>query len=254
MVGTAPIKMSPYMALFDQLPEPTFAQSPINMEELGQSTGFILYRYTAQRTITGSLKLGDGPRDRAMIYVNNQRVGIIDAMYQNPQVVDLTLKADDQLDIFIENLGRINFGGLIPDQRKGIVGNVSIGGTVIHGFNHYNIPCESPFNVFGAAALPSVSASHSPVWYGGTFNMGSDNPSDTYLSLPGWIKGVVYVNGYNLGRYWTIGPQQSLYVPGVYLKNNNVVTVLNLEPTGKEGPIQGVATRAWGNNPDPDAP
>lgn len=254
MVGTAPINMSPYMALFDQLPEPTFAQSPINMEELGQSTGFILYRYTAQRAITGSLKLGDGPRDRAMIYVNNQRVGIIDAMYQNPQVVNLTLKADDQLDIFIENLGRINFGGLIPDQRKGIVGNVSIGGTVIHGFNHYNIPCESPFNVFGAAALPSVSASHSPVWYGGTFNMGSDNPSDTYLSLPGWIKGVVYVNGYNLGRYWTIGPQQSLYVPGVYLKNNNVVTVLNLEPTGKEGPIQGVATRTWGNNPDPDAP
>ena len=85
--------------------------------------------------------------------------------------------------------------------------------------------------------------------------MGTDTPSDTFLTLPGWVKGVVYVNGWNLGRYWTIGPQQSLYLPGVYLQNTkNIVTVLNLEPTGKEGPIQGVATRVWGNNPDPDLP
>jgi hypothetical protein len=255
MAGTAPIKMTPYMSLFDQLPEPTFAQSPINMEELGQATGFILYRYTAQQVVSGTIQLGDGPRDRAIIYVNDQRIGIIDATYQNPQVVNVTLKADDQLDIFIENLGRINFGGLIPDQRKGIVGNVSIGGTVIYGFNHYNLPCDSPFDVFGTAALASISASQTPVWYCGTFDMGSNNPSDTFLSLPGWVKGVAYVNGINLGRYWTIGPQQSLYVPGVYLKkNNNLVTVLNLEPTGKEGPVQGVATRTWGNNPYPDAP
>lgn len=257
MVGTSPIKMEPYDALLstDSLPKPINSASPINMEQLGQSTGFILYRYTAQKAISGTLKLGDGPRDRAMIYVNSARVGIIDAMYKSPQVVNLNLKANDQLDILVENLGRINFGGLITDQRKGIVGDVSIGSTVIHGFDHYNLPCDAPYKVPSQVTPITVSGKESPLWYTGTFDMGTDNPSDTYLSLPGWIKGVVYVNGHNLGRYWTIGPQQSLYVPGVYLqKSGNVVNVLNLEPTGSEGPIQGIATRAWGNNPDPDAP
>ena len=256
MVGTDPITMTPYTSLFDQLPSPTFAQFPTNMEELGQATGYILYRYTAQRDISGDLQVGDAPRDRVLVYVNQQRVGIIDATYVEPYVVSgLSLKANDQLDILVENLGRVNFGGLIPDQRKGVVGNITIGGTVLTGFNQYPLPCDTPFNVAGSSALSSVSASDPPIWYGGTFDMGTDTPSDTFLSLPGWTKGVVYVNGWNLGRYWTIGPQQSLYLPGVYLQNtNNIVTVLNVEPTGSEGPIQGVATRTWGNNPDPDLP
>lgn len=255
VAGTAPITLTPYMALFDQLGAPTFAQSPINMEELGQATGFILYRYIAQQAVSGTLKLGNGPRDRAMIYLNDKRIGIIDATYQNPQVVNVALKPKDKLDIFIENLGRINFGGQIVDQRKGIVGDVSIGNTVIHGFDHYNLPCDSPANVNGKVAVPSVSPSNSPLWYSGNFDTSSTNPTDTFLTLPGWIKGVAYVNGINLGRYWTIGPQQSLYIPGAYLKEkDNLLTVLNLEPTGKEGPVQGIAQRTWGNNPDPDAP
>ena len=256
MVGTGPITMTPYMSLFDSLPSPTSARLPTNMEQLGQSTGYILYRHISQQNISGSLQIGDIPRDRALIYVNKQRVGIIDGTYVGPHVLnDLSLKANDQLDILVENLGRINFGVLIPDQRKGVVGNVTIGGQAITGFDQYSLPCETPFNFTGSTALSSVSVSDAPIWYGGSFDMGTDNPTDTFLSLPGWVKGVVYVNGWNLGRYWTIGPQQSLYLPGVYLQNsNNIITVLNLEPTGSEGPIRGVATRTWGNNPDPDMP
>ncbi|KAI0811284.1 putative beta-calactosidase [Xylaria sp. FL0064] len=194
--------------------------------------------------------------DRALIYVNQQRVGLIDGTYVGPHVVsNLSLKANDQLDILVENLGRINFGGLIPDQRKGIVGNITIGDTVLTGFDQFTLPCDTPLDFSDASPLESVSPSDPPVWYGGSFDMGTDDPSDTFLSLPGWVKGVVYVNGWNLGRYWTVGPQQQLYLPGVYLKNNNnTIAVLNLEPTGKEGPVQGIATRSWGNNPDPDAP
>jgi hypothetical protein len=256
MFSTSPITLKPYLSLFDRLPtNPSFAKSPDNIEALGQATGFILYRYVAKDAISGALQLGDGPRDRAIIYVKDKRVGIIDAMYQSPQVVNLDLQANDQLDIFIENLGRINFGNLIVDQRKGIVGDVSIGGTVIHGFHQYNLPVDSPWEAYNTPAPTSISSSNSPIWYQGTFDTGSHNPSDTWLTLPGWTKGVAYINGINLGRYWTIGPQQSLYVPGVYLqKSNNVITVLNLEPIGTEGPVQGVATRTWGNNPDPDAP
>ncbi|KAI0444386.1 glycosyl hydrolases family 35-domain-containing protein [Xylaria telfairii] len=254
MVGTEPITMTPYTSLFDQLPSAKSAQFPTNMEELGQSTGYILYRHTAQQDMNGDLRIGDGPRDRALIYINKQRAGLIDGTYTGPHAVsNLKLKTNDQLDILVENLGRVNFGGAIPDQRKGIVGNVTIGDTVLTGFDQFTLPCDTPFDFSDFSALKSVSASDPPVWYGGNFDM--DEPNDTFLSLPGWVKGVVYVNGWNLGRYWTIGPQQSLYLPGVYLqKSNNTIAVLNLEPTGKEGPVQGIATRIWGNNPDPDAP
>ncbi|KAI1346951.1 glycosyl hydrolases family 35-domain-containing protein [Xylaria sp. FL0043] len=256
VVGTDPVTMTPYTSLFDQLPSATSAQFPTNMEELGQATGYILYRYTAEQDVNGDLQIGDGPRDRALIYVNKQRVGLVDGTYIGPHVLsNLSLNTNDQLDILVENLGRINFGGLIPDQRKGIVGNVTIGDTVLTGFDQFTLPCDTPFDFSDSSPLESVSSSDPPVWYGGSFDMGTDDPSDTFLSLPGWVKGVVYVNGWNLGRYWTVGPQQQLYLPGVYLKNsNNTIAVLNLEPTGKEGPVQGIATRSWGNNPDPDAP
>lgn len=256
MVGTEPVTMTPYTSMFDQLPPAKLAEYPTNMEELGQSTGYILYRYIAAQDMTGDLQIGDKPRDRYLIYVNKERVGLIDSTYTGKQVISsLELKANDQLDILVENLGRINFGGLIIDQRKGIVGNVTIGGNVLKGFSQYNLPCDTPVKLSGSSALESVSPSDPPIWYGGTFDMGTNEPSDTFLSLPGWVKGVVYVNGWNLGRYWTVGPQQQLYLPGVYLrKSKNTISVLNLEPTGKEGPIQGVATRTWGNNPDPDLP
>jgi hypothetical protein len=253
MVSTSSITMTPYLSLFDQLPNPTYAEYPVNMEQLGQATGFILYRHTVEDTPSGTLVLGDGPRDRAIIYVNNIRVGVIDATHQYPQVVNLTLYPNDQVDILIENLGRINFGSLIPDQRKGIVGNVYVGETLLEGFNQYTLPCDTPWDAGSTPPPSEISPTSTPIWYKGTFDM--PTVSDTWLALPGWTKGVAYVNGINLGRYWTVGPQQSLYVPGVYLTTTgNTVSVLNLEPRGTEGPVAGAATRVWGNNPDPDAP
>jgi beta-galactosidase GanA len=76
--------------------------------------------------------------------------------------------------------------------------------------------------------------------------------ADTFLELPGGVKGVVFVNGHNLGRYWTIGPQQQLFVPGAWLKETNEVLVLELEPTPGNRVARGLAQRTWENNPDPD--
>ncbi|EAQ89046.1 hypothetical protein CHGG_05665 [Chaetomium globosum CBS 148.51] len=92
-----------------------------------------------------------------------------------------------------------------------------------------------------------------PVLYRGTFENGREGmAADTFLELPGGVKGVVFVNGHNLGRYWTIGPQQQLFVPGAWLKKTNEVLVLELEPKPGERVARGLAVRTWGNNPDPD--
>ncbi|KAJ5533073.1 hypothetical protein N7494_009625 [Penicillium frequentans] len=243
------IKLEPAVSMFDALPDPIRKTTPVNMEAVGQSTGFILYRHTATAAISGVVKTGDQPRDRVLVYVNGKRVGVIDSTYEVPNTVSVTLKKHDVLDLLIENMGRVNFGSKIVDQRKGIVGNVTVDGIVLSNWELYPLPLTTP--PAAATATPQVTTTSGPIFYTGSFDV--DTVGDTFLELPGWTKGAVWVNGVNLGRYWVIGPQQTLYLPGVYLRETgNSITVLALEPTGDEGEVRGITTRNWGNNPDPD--
>ncbi|KAJ5371302.1 uncharacterized protein N7496_007394 [Penicillium cataractarum] len=254
LVEIPSIELTPSVSLFDSLLKSVKKQYPVNMEALGQSTGFTLYRHVITAATTGTLQPGDTPRDRVLIYVNGHRVGVIDNSYAAPSTVQLNLKKHDVLDLLIENMGRVNYGPRIIDQRKGIVGNVTVGGDVLANWDIYPLPLESPPSPSSSnAKKPQPSAGSGPVFYTGTFDVGT--VGDTFLELPGWTKGAVWVNGVNLGRYWIIGPQQTLYLPGVYLKETgNKIDVLALEPTGNEGFVSGVTSRKWGNHPDPDAP
>ncbi|KAJ5655948.1 hypothetical protein N7507_007898 [Penicillium longicatenatum] len=243
------IKLEPAVFMFDALPDPIRRTMPVNMEAVGQSTGFILYRHTATSVVSGVVKTGDQPRDRVLVYVNGKRVGVIDSTYEVPNTVSVTLKKHDVLDLLVENMGRVNYGSKIVDQRKGIVGNVTVDGTVISKWELYPLPLTTL--PVAAPAAPLVTTTSGPIFYTGSFDI--DTVGDTFLELPGWTKGVVWVNGVNLGRYWVIGPQQTLYLPGAYLRRTaNSITVLALEPTGSEGEVRGITTRNWGNNPDPD--
>lgn len=245
------IKLTPSSKLLDSLPDPISKKFPINMEALEQAVGLTLYRHVMASAINGTIDVGDAPRDRILVYVNGRRVGVIDSLYVTPNTVELSLKKGDILDLLVENMGRVNYGDRIVDQRKGIVGNVTLDQNVLYGWQIYSLPLSSP-------PKPSsndikLADTSDPVFFEGAFDV--DPIGDTFLELPGWTKGVVWVNGINLGRYWTIGPQQTLYLPGCYLhEKNNKITVLALEPTGQEDVVRGIKTRNWGNNPDPDAP
>lgn len=254
LVEIAPIKMTPSVALFNSLPKPIRKQYPVNMEAFGQSTGFTLYRHVVTAPTKGNLQPGDAPRDRVLAYINGHRVGVIDNTYAVPSMVPLILKKHDVLDLVIENLGRVNYGSRIADQRKGIVGNVTVGGDVLSDWEIYPLPMSMPPSpTTSSEKMLQPTTGSGPVFYTGNFNV--NMVGDTFLELPGWVKGVVWVNGVNLGRYWIIGPQQTLYLPGVYLKESgNRIEVLALEPTGNEGAISGITSRKWGNHPDPDAP
>lgn len=245
------INVSPTVSLFDTLPPAIRAVSPQNMEALNQSHGFTLYRHKATTAINGTLQPGDAPRDRVLVYVNSKRVGVIDSIYQAPQVISLNLKPNDTLDLLIENMGRVNYGPRIPDQRKGIVGDVKVGGITLLDWEMFPLSLENPPSQ--EKQTLNTTTTSGPVIYSGTFDV--TTIGDTFLELPGWTKGVVWVNGVNLGRYWIVGPQQTLYLPGCYLKGSgNQIVVLALEPSVSQGGIRGITTRNWGNNPDPDAP
>ena len=256
MITIPSINMQPSFFLFDGLPAPRTMDSPMNMEFLGQWYGFTLYRHIANASYSGLLQPGVAAKDRVIVYVNGVRQGVFDSMYSNSQQqkVSIILKSGDILDLLNENMGRVKYGGAIPWQTKGILGDVTVGGMTLTGWDMYTLPLDRGMVMPSSARSPrNISSLSSPIFYTATFDL--PTVSDTFLELPGWIKGVIWVNGKNLGRFWIVGPQQSYYLPGIWLREkNNFIQILNLEPTGKEGMVIGVINRTWANNPDPDAP
>lgn len=250
LIDIPEIELKPALPLFDTLPNPTVKKSPVNMEALDQSYGYTLYRHDVQEAVKGALQPGDRPRDRVLVYVNDARVGVIDAIYEDPNVVNLDLKAGDVLDLLVENLGRTNYGHEMVDQVKGIVGDVTVGGNTLSEWESYPLGLETLPDLQNKSA-PAPSEDDPPLFYTGSFTV--DKLGDTFIQLEDWTKGVVWVNDINIGRFWIIGSQQSLYVPHCYLKEGeNSIAVLALEPTPDQGPVTGSSERVWANNPDPD--
>jgi hypothetical protein len=273
--------LQPVGTLLDGMVPTAISPSPIPMDALNQSYGFVLYEHVVvESSVSGQILPGDKPRDRVMVFVNGGRVGVIDNIYTTPAKVDLRLKKGDILQLLVENQGRVDYGPPLVDQVKGIVGNVTVGGTVLTNWAMYSLQLDElpPFSDPAAVAMATTALPATmdnklpPIFYKGLFhvnnNSGASSSSDstssllshdTFLSLPAGIKGIIWVNGYNLGRYWIIGPQQSLYVPGTILLENlpNEIVVLELEPKVEslwDFTAYGSAVREWGNFPDPDAP
>lgn len=255
LMSTPNITLEAVGSLFGNLHGAVNSTYPVNIEQLGQSRGYVLYEHVATAAASGVISPGDKPRDRVIIYINGVRTGVIDATYEFPAPVRVNLKTGDVLWLFVENLGRADYGKAILDQRKGIVGNVTVGASVLTKWSIFSFPFDTaPSFPAGAAAVP-VKANGPPLYYTGTFSTTNTGAAaDTFLVLPSWIRGAVWVNGFNLGRYWIVGPQQSLYLPGSVLKSGspNTIVVLELEPQPGVSTVYGTATREWFNKPDPD--
>ncbi|CAG8960583.1 hypothetical protein HYFRA_00013406 [Hymenoscyphus fraxineus] len=270
MMEVPEFKLQPATQLFETLGKNTLAKFPMSMEALGQDYGFTLYEHIITSPVSGLIQPGDHARDRVIIYVNGNRIGIIDSQYKNPPTVNVSLGTGDKLQLLVENLGRVNYysrgtpyQNRLTDPYKGIVGNVTIGGIVLQDWNMFTLPLSDISfidNIVGDAVKTANTSQNTPVFYKGRFNVTKEFSDlmelDTYLAIPAGVKGNVWVNGFNLGRYWHVGPQQSLYLPGALLKpgDENHVVVLELEPDLVKGEMvgKGLALREWGNNLDED--
>ena len=197
--------------------------TPLTFEDLNQDYGFVWYHTTLNGGKSGILKLKD-LRDYAIIMVNGQRQAVLDRRL-NQDSIQLTLpKGQVKLDILVENLGRINFGKYLLENKKGITEKVLFDGKEVRDWQMYSLPFD---NVKQITYSTKAADHHSPVVKKGTFEL--KTVGDTYIDMTRWGKGVVWVNGHNLGRYWSIGPQQTLYVPVEWLKKGaNEVVVLEL--------------------------
>ena len=200
---------------------PVRALNPLSFADLDQAQGYVLYRHRVAAAVDGELGV-PGLRDFAEAFVNGRRVATLDRRTKQ-FTARVNVPAGGRLDIFVENMGHINYGALLVDDRKGILEPVTLGGHRLTGWDMVRLPFDAPSTLAGdttRAARPTI--------YRGSFTL--DRTGDTFLDMRAWHRGIVLVNGVNLGRYWRVGPQQTLYLPGVWLhRGRNDVEVFDLE-------------------------
>lgn len=201
------------------------------MEKLGQSYGFILYSTYVKGPRSRQKLYIEGVRDRAQVFLDGQVLGVIERW--NPLPLELSIPAGGaQLDILVENMGRINYGPLIRDP-KGILDGVRIDNQLQYNWTIRTLPLEQEqldslaYKKHPVEKQQTATLSGLPGFYRGSFE--AEEIGDTFLRFDGWNKGVAWINGFNLGRYWNAGPQRALYIPGPLLrKGRNELVLLEL--------------------------
>jgi len=211
-ISISDIKFSKKAALFANLGQPVLAEHPLCFEDLNQGYGFVLYRTKLKNAVNGILKIKE-MRDYATIYLNGKRVSVLDRRLKQDSV-QIDAGANATLDILVENNGRINYGPYLIDNRQGITQKVTLNNDELTGWKMYKFPFKT---TSGFKFITNKTAEDpGPALFSGTFNL--TKTGDTFLDMHGFGKGFVFLNGHNLGKYWYIGPQQTLYIPGCWLK------------------------------------
>ncbi|KAI1302153.1 Beta-galactosidase [Halotydeus destructor] len=199
------------------------AQFPMTFEQLRVDGGYVIYRTTINfQASDPSLLSIPGLRDRAHVIVDGQLVGLL-SRYGKVFSMPLRTRKGSDLFILVENQGRLCNGQEIKtDHTKGILGNVTLGSVILSKWtHHYHLKLDGPVDHLSVRSEPFLSV---PAVYGGAFMVPAGSEGlDTFLRLDGWGKGVAFVNGINIGRYWPDeGPQVTLYVPHVWLRPDSV--------------------------------
>jgi len=221
-------------SLWSSLPNPLATDRPRSMEAFGQSFGYILYRTKLLSAMRGDLILHE-LRGYAQIFVNGNLVGRLDRRKaENHLPIDAP--AGSTLDILIEGMGRINFSKELRTERQGINGAVVLDGRELTGWQVFPLP----MNDFAALQFSALRSEASvPGFYRGSFWL--ESAGDTFLDTRGWGKGAVWINGHPLGRFWNVGPQQTLYVPAPWLKRGTNQVIVFVQEKPKNLRLRGLA-------------
>lgn len=224
-------ELTDFASLFSNLPDPVLSDSILSMESLGQGFGSVLYRTSLPSYKEGMILTVNEPHDYAQVFINGDMIGVLDRRNGDKELRLPKYEPGDTLDILVESLGRINFGRDVKDF-KGITSDVKLtfpsdSETVdLRGWKIFPLPDEETF--YKSMNFGPIQDQKEGLYprgvYRGFFTL-AGNPAgengfypDTFLDFSNWGKGLVYVNGHPLGRIWHIGPQQTLYTPGCWLK------------------------------------
>lgn len=226
----APFMLKPFTSLWVHLPAGIRSPQPRPMEDYDQHSGLILYRTKLVGHKSGTLIITE-PHDYALVFLNGK---LIDTVFRDGGNWSVKLPKTDVkdpvLEILVEGMGHINFAQYMID-RKGITDRVSLNGMTLMNWETFPLPLnEGDVEKLQAASdKPQANkiTGKEGIFFKGSFEL--DATADTYFDMSGYKKGMVWVNGHNLGRYWYVGPQQRLFCPASWLKKGeNTMIVLDL--------------------------
>lgn len=204
---------------------------PATFEELDVDRGLVRYEVTVPGPRQPYPLIARGLRDLAVVYVDGERAGVLtedDVQLKEP------VAGPARVELWVESLGRVNYGPR-SGEAKGITGGLLHERQFLHGVRARGLRLDALDSVAGIG-FGHLPGDGSPGLYRGEVSV--RGAGDAVLELPGWTRGFVWVNGFNLGRYWSVGPQRSLYVPGPVLREGgNEVWVLELEEAPAQRPV-----------------
>lgn len=237
------VSLNETIDIFDALAllsSPIHSEVPRCMEFYGVGYGYIAYCTTLNRDYSDAVLSIESLGDRAQIYVNRD---LIDILYINEKLqTKINAKAGDVLTVLCENMGRTNFGPKMM-RKKGIAGRCLIDGKIHFHWDVYPLPMDNLNRLsftFGASKTKTA-------FYRGYLDI--DTVKDTFLRLKPFSKGFVTVNGFNLGRYWEVGPQETLYVPASILKEGkNEIIVFESDGIRQSPEVEFCDTPLLGSN------
>lgn len=215
----------------------SYDAKPIEQYDMGY--GSVLYTTSLPALKAGAVLRINEMHDYAIIYINGKQAGQLyrGNGFENTIRINEAIEEGSQLSIYIEAMGRINYSKMINDP-KGITENVELfteagGHEVTYNLKNWNVrlfPLKEDLTTADIQMNRSIimpPVSQQPTYYTATFNL--KKTGDTYLDMSSWGKGIVWINGHCLGRFWNVGPQQTLYTPGCWLKKGkNEIIVLDI--------------------------
>jgi beta-galactosidase len=226
-----------FTSIWDNLPEPVNSVTPKPFEAYGQDYGLILYQTQLIGHKKGKLTVTD-IHDYATVFLNGEYLGRLDRR-EGINTIDLPESnvPNPVLELLVEGMGRINYGQYLID-RKGITDRVTIDGMTLMNWKVFNLPLDKKF-IYDLRSSGKI-INKQGIFFKGNFSL--LKLGDTYFDVSNYKKGIVWVNGHNLGRYWDIGPQKKLYCPALFLRQGlNEIIIFDLLETEPK-PITGVGT------------
>ncbi|MBR4743605.1 MAG: beta-galactosidase [Oscillospiraceae bacterium] len=225
--GTVPFtRQADFLQCIGDLSLPVKSAAPMTMEALDQGYGFVCYK-TVIRGPREKQPLLFTAHDRAYVFADDKFIGM---QYRNDKKNRLELEVPAEgltLTILVENMGRVNYGPAMS-EHKGLIGPVRLGQQILFGWENFPLPLDN-LNVVQYDEGSKIRFRKRPVLLGAELEI-NGMPQDTFVKLPGFKKGVIFVNGRALSRYWEVGPQRTAYLPATFLRPGvNDIVVLELE-------------------------
>ena len=234
--------------LWSNLPTPIHSDTPKSMEQFDQAYGYILYRHQLPAAVSENLILTE-LHDYAQIYLDGKLAGPLDRR-QHQYPLEITTTGPATLDILVENSDRINFSQAMRGEIKGITKSVTLAKQPLTDWQIYSLP----MNWMEVSSRPERSGVERPPHFAGATAASPNTPTffrahftltttgDTFLDVRNLTKGALWINGHPIGRFWNVGPQQTLYVPGPWLRTGeNEIIVFDLQPSSDHPTVAGLA-------------